>query len=61
MWKMEPLEVADVGVSAKMGMKSAIVLLFPILYKVREQPKHKRIHPKALKGIQSLPFLLYLE
>lgn len=63
MWKREPLEVADVGVSAKMDMngESAISLLFLIPYKVREQPKHKRIHPKALKGFNHFLFLLYLE
>lgn len=55
--------MADVGVSAKMGMnwESAISLLFPIPYKFREQPKHKRIHPKVLKGFNHFLFLLYLE
>ena len=62
-WEKEPLEAEDVEIAAKVGMnwEPAISLLLSIPYKFREQPKHKRIHPKALKGIQSFPCLLSLE
>lgn len=62
-WEKETLEASDVEIPAKIGMnwKLVIFLLFPIFYKIREQPKPKKIHSKMLKGIQPLPFLFYLE
>ena len=52
----------DVEIAAKVGMnwEPAILLLFSIPYKLREQSMHERIHPKVLRGIQSLSFFYYL-
>ena len=50
----------DVEIAAKVGMnwEPAILLLFSIPYKLREQSMHERIHPKVLRGIQSLSFFI---
>lgn len=62
-WEKETWEASDIEISAKIGKnwKLVIPLLFPSFYKIRKQPKSKKIHSKMLQGIQPLPFLFYLE